>query len=66
MAHFLYTITDLLEKRRYNVATAFKFLPRMLRGNSKVEFESARTDEHEYFSRLDQAHFRADSIMDDR
>lgn len=41
--HFLYSVTDLLEQRGYNEATAFNFLPRLLKGNAKMEFQSART-----------------------
>lgn len=36
--HFLYSVTDLLEQRGYNEATAFNFLPRLLKGNAKMEF----------------------------
>ena len=41
--HFLYTITDLLDQRGYNEALAFNFLPRLLRGEAKDAFETART-----------------------
>lgn len=43
IVHFLYTVTELLERRGYNEATGFNFLSRMLRGNAKLGFESART-----------------------
>ena len=43
IVHFLYSMVDLLDQRGYNEAVAFNFLPRMLKGNAKLDYDAARS-----------------------